>query len=82
MPEKDNYQVQRARIDRIVKEICPTCVVEYDQDRVPTWIRFRIVDGSGTVLAATSGDWHVSEIADKSDDWLRQFIKQSSAGRI
>jgi hypothetical protein len=32
--------------------------------------------------AVSSGDWHVSEIADKSDAWLRDFVKQLGARKI
>jgi hypothetical protein len=80
--EKDDYRVQRARIEKIVRELCPTCTVEYDPEKVPSWIRFRVVNSSGTILAVSSGDWESSEIADKSDDWIRQFLKQISGGKL
>ncbi len=83
MAEKDDYKVQRARIERIAKELAPNCGVEFSPDTTPDWIKFRIVDAAtGTILAVSSGDWHVSEIADKSDQWLRDFIRQIGAGRI
>lgn len=81
MAEKDDYTVQSVRIEKIVKELCPTCRVEYDTDRPPTWLRFRVVR-DGVILAVTSGDWHTGEIADKSDEWLRQFLKQISGGKL
>jgi phage gpG-like protein len=81
--DKDDCRVQRERIERIVRELCPGCKVEYDPERTPDWIKFRIVhETTGTILAVSSGDWHSSEIADKTDDWLRAFVKQIGGGRI
>jgi hypothetical protein len=80
--EKDDYRVQRARIERIVKELCSTCTVEYDPDRTPNWIRFRVVNSNGTLMAVTSGDREASEIADKSDSWIREYLKHISGGKL
>lgn len=83
MTDKDDYKVQRARIEKIVKELAPNAIVKYDPDKPPNYIKFRIEDSvTGTILAVSSGDWHTSEIADKSDDWLRQFIRELAAGKI
>ncbi len=37
---------------------------------------------SGTILLVSSGDWHSSEIGDKSDEWISSWIKSLGAGRI
>jgi hypothetical protein len=80
---KDDYRTQRARLERILVELAPNARIEFHPDIPPTWIKFRVVDKStGTILAASSGDWHVTEMADKTDDWLRGFIVQLGAGRI
>jgi len=80
---KDDYVIQRARIERLAKEMSPNCLVEFDPDNPPTWIKLRITHApTGTILAVSSGDWHVTEIADKSDDQLRALIKSFGAGRI
>jgi phage gpG-like protein len=83
MADKDDYRVQRVRIERIAKELVPNCLVEFSPGTTPDWIKFRISDEkTGTILAVSSGDWRSSEIADKSDQWLRAFIQQLGAGRI
>lgn len=70
-------------LERIVKELAPHSVLEFHPDVPANWIKFRITDGAtGTILAVSLGDWHVSEIADKSDTWLRDFIKHLGAGKI
>ena len=80
---KDDYRVQRARLERILKDLAPTATIEFHPDLPPTWIKFRMLDKTtGTILAVSSGDWHVSEIADKSDSWLEQLIKQLAGGKI
>ena len=82
-PEKDDYRTQRARIEKIAKELVPNGLVEFDPDKPQDWMKFRIVDrASGIVLLVSSGDWHATEIADKSDDWIIDWIKNLSAGRI
>lgn len=83
MAHKDDYRIQHTRIECIGKELAPNCRVEFDPEAVPDWIRFRIIDDrTGVILAVSSGDWHASEIADKSDQWLQEFIRQLGAGRI
>lgn len=81
--EKDDYRTQRARIERISKQLVPNGLIEFDPDKPLNWIKFRIVDRvSGTVLLVSSGDWHASEIADKSDEWISSWIENLGAGRI
>jgi hypothetical protein len=83
LTDKDAYKVQRARLERIVTELSPRFEIEFDADATPNWIEFRIADNqTGAVLAVSPGDWHVSEIADKSDSWLRKFIVSLSGGKI
>ena len=83
MTDKDDYRVQRARVEEIVRELAPNAIVKFDPDKTPNWIRFRVEDSATrTILAVSSGDWDASEIADKSDDWLRQFIRDLAAGKI
>jgi hypothetical protein len=81
MAGKDDYLIQRDRIETLVAESWPTAVVHWDPDRVPTWIRFSVHSGS-VVLLVSSGDHHVSEIADKTDDELRVLLKAWSGGKI
>lgn len=81
--EKGDYRTQRTRIEKITKQLVPNGLVEFDPDRPPNWVRFRIMDrASGTILLVSSGDWHSSEIGDKSDEWISSWIKSLGAGRI
>jgi hypothetical protein len=79
--EKDTYKFQRARIERISREMAPGKAIEFDE--TATVIKFRIRDMvAGVNLTEPSGDWFPDELADKSDDWLRKFIKQLDNGKI
>lgn len=77
--EKDSYEFQRARIEHIVEGMAPGKSVEFD--RASTFIKFRVRD-MGINLTEPSGEWLPSELAVKSDDWLRDFIKHLSNGKI
>ena len=77
----DTYKFQSERIERLVRELQPGKAVKFD--KTSTWIRFRVVDEQlGKSLTEVSGEWEPSELADKSDDWLKTFIKQLSNGKI
>ena len=81
LPERDSYQFQRARIEGIVAELAPGKTVEFDE--ALTFIKFRVRDNTlGVNLTEPSGEWLPSELADKSDDWLRDYIKQLSNGKL
>jgi len=81
--QKDNYRFQQARLKRLANELSPGCAVHFDPDRPPTWVRMRVDDPStGTILMVSSGHSHVSEIADKSDDEIRQLMRVWSGGRL
>jgi len=79
--EKDTYQFQRARVERIANELAPGKSVEFDE--ASTFIKFRIRDTfTGVNLTEPSGEWFPDELADKSDAWVREFIKRLSNGKI
>ena len=81
MKDKDSYEFQQARVIRIIGEVAPGKLVEFDT--TSTWIRFKIKDPvTGIRLTVDAGEWEPSELADKSDDWLRAFIKQIGNGQI
>ena len=81
--KKDDYRIQRARLERLVQELVPGGAVHFDPDRSPNYIRMRVDHpATGTILIVTSGDWHVSEIADKTDDELRALLKAWGGDRI
>lgn len=78
---QDDYGVQCERIIQAVKNLCPTCVVTFDSSREPKWLRFRIEMGS-TTLTKAFPDYHVSEVADWSDEKLRQMIEVLTGGIV
>jgi len=80
---KDDYRVQRARLERLAKELAPGCDVHFDPDHIPSFVRMRVDDSNtGAILMVSSGDWHVSEIADKSDDELKQLLRAWGGGEL
>ena len=83
MADNDDPKVQRARIERVVKEMEPNGVVVFDPDAKPNWIKFRITHGgTGATLVPSSGEYYWSEIADKSDQRLKGLISSLSGGKI
>lgn len=81
MQVTDTYEYQKERIIRIVEELAPGKVVEFDN--ASTFIRFRVRDPFLNInLTEVSGEWLPSELADKSDDWLRKFIKNLANRKI
>ncbi len=77
----DTYEYQKERIVRIVEEIAPGKAVEFDE--ASTFIRFRVRDPILNInLTEVSGEWIPSELADKSDEWLRAFVRNLSNGKI
>jgi hypothetical protein len=81
MDDERNLSTQRNRVEKLVREITPHGRVEFDP-QTPNLIMFRIVDqNTGTVLAA-SGQFHVNEMTGKSDEWVRQYIRQLGGGDI
>ena len=80
--EKDTYGFQRARVTRICNELAPGKEVEFDESSSP-FIKFRIRDEQlGVNLTEPSGEWSPGVLGDKSDSWLRQFLKHLSNGKI
>ena len=81
MEDEQNLSRQRNRVEKLVKEITPHGLVEFGP-QTQNLITFRILDqNTGTVLAA-SGQFHVNELTGKSDEWVRQYIRQLSGGDI
>ena len=79
LSEKDSYQFQRARVERIAGELVPDGRVGFDEPS--TFIRF-VVRKMGTNITESSGDWLPSQLAQQADDWLRGFIVGLSNGKI
>jgi hypothetical protein len=82
MAEKDNVKIQRERITSTVKSIDPALVVIFDEDAGFNKIRFRIESSTGDILTRVHETYHVSIIADMSDEQLSQLIKNLTGNRI
>ena len=81
--DKDAHQLQQARLERLARELSPECEVHFDPDIPPTWVRMRVDDpNTGTILIVSSSDWHVTEIAAKTDDEIRQLMRAWSGGKL
>jgi hypothetical protein len=75
----DTYEFQKQRIIRIVDELAPGKVVEFDDASI--FIRFRVRDPFLNInLTDASGEWLPCELDDKSDDWIRTFIRSLAHG--
>ena len=78
---EDTYDFQRDRITRICSELAPGRRVDFD--KTTSWIKFKVRDDFLRIsLTEPSGEWLPSQLADKSDDWLRSLVKQLSNGKI
>jgi hypothetical protein len=79
--DKDHYSFQRARIDRIAHELFPGAKVEFDETK--TWLKFRLRNEAARAnLTEPSQEWEPSVLADKSDEWLREYIRRLSKRKI
>ena len=77
----DDYGVQSARIIQAVKNLRQSCVVTFDSNEAPRRLRFQIKDGS-TTLTKAYPEFHVSEVADWSDEKLRQKLEVVTGGLV
>jgi len=79
--DEETLRGQRERIEQLAREITPHGRVEFDAKK-PNRISFRVIDNNtGTVLAA-SGEMHADQLADKPDEWVREYICHLSGGDI
>ena len=71
---KDDPSFQRERIkSRVLAELANVEVV-FDSEKPFSWIKFRLDDRTTGKILGVSREYHVSEIADWSDDKLRNYI--------
>jgi hypothetical protein len=76
MTEKDNPDVQKARIADVVHEVLTECEAVFDENCFKSFVRFRIDHTpTGNIAAGPVSD-HASVFADYSDDYLRDFITE------
>lgn len=79
--EEDTYPFQRARVLRVINELAPGKIVEFDEST--SMIRFRVRDPFLNIdLTDAWPHWLPSELADKSDDELRLLVRNLSGGKI
>jgi len=69
-----NLEILRRRIAHVASQVIPGCQVVFDGTPF-AWVRFRIEDGSGKTVVERSPDYHVSEIADWTDQELRDTLR-------
>jgi hypothetical protein len=81
MTDGKDVLAQRARIERIVAELTPHGHVEFDLEEANS-IKFTIVDQNTNTILAASGQMRVSELTDKPDEWVRQFICHLGGGDL
>ncbi len=76
-PEKDNPEIQRARIEELAKSVYPNGVVRFDQSWIGgNIIKLRIDDAdSGRMVAGPSAEYESSEISDMSDMQVKQMLQ-------
>jgi hypothetical protein len=77
----DDYGERSGRIVGAATKLCPSCEMTFDTNAAPRWLRFRIEDGSGQLTKAWP-QYHVSEVADWSDEKLRQVIEALTGGLV
>ena len=69
-----NLEILRRRIARVAAQVIPGCQVVFDGTPF-AWVRFRIEDASGQTIVRRSPDYHASEIADWTDQQLRDVLR-------
>jgi hypothetical protein len=69
-----DLEILRRRIARVAAQVLPGCQVVFDGTPF-AWVRFRIEDGSGRTIVGRSPDYHASEIADWTDQQLRDVLR-------
>lgn len=73
---KDDYRVQQPRLERLAKELTPGCEVHFSPEENPMFLEMRVDHAeTGAVLYISHGDWRYSQIADKSDEELKQLLR-------
>jgi hypothetical protein len=77
----DDYDVQKERVVQAAKKMCPSCEVIFDSSEGRRWLRFRIEDGS-VRLSKGFPHYHVTKVAEWSDERLRQFIGALTGGLV
>src|ERR1700687_3852039 len=68
-----NLDILKRRIARVAARVLPGCQVVFEATPF-AWVRFRIEDRSGQTIAGPSADFHAEEIADWTDQELRDVL--------
>jgi hypothetical protein len=76
MTNSDDPRIQRLRVSEAVEHAYEgSAEAVFDETRPVDWLRFRIDDkGTGRVISSGAPEYHVTEIADMSDERLRQVV--------
>jgi len=83
MRKEDPWDVQTARLKKLVSECATGAVITFDENH-RFYVRFRIVDSSGETLAETKPkrEWRPDELADMSYGQLWKFVQHLSNGKL
>jgi hypothetical protein len=81
MAQKDDFKLQSQRVVDAVRKMCSRCTVTFDPNEAPRRLRFRVEDGSITLTKAYP-HYHVSEVADWTDEQLQQMIETLTGGLV
>ena len=68
-----NLDILRRRIAHVAAQVIPGCQVVFEGTPF-AWVRFRIEDRSGKIIAGPSADFHADEITDWTDQKLRDVL--------
>lgn len=81
MDKDEKLRTQQSSVEKLVAETTPHGRVRFDV-QLRNWITFRIIDGNTDTVLAVSGQLHVNELAGKSDERVRRYIRELSCGVI
>jgi hypothetical protein len=77
---KDEYQLQRARIERLIRESFPELVARFDAES-PN-VKFIVQTGSLNTPQTDIIDWQPSEVAKMSDAEILAHSRAMGGGRF
>jgi hypothetical protein len=70
---RDDPDLQKKRIESVAATVIPGCRIAFDQTPF-SWLRFSVEDHAGRKLAGPSVDYHLSEVADWTDQQLGEVL--------
>ena len=82
MAAREKVALQSERIAKAIKDLNPDCIVVFDENAGVNRIRFHIeMKSSSHIFLSAFPQFHVSQIADMSDEQLKQTMQALIADR-